>query len=111
MSTGTYLFTAFFGTRIGEDDFGNRYYTSSKGKRWVMYKGIPEASKVPAEWHRWLHRTTDEVPNNVKKYDWEKPHLPNLSGTDHSYAPKGHIKKGHKRNRATGDYTAWEPKE
>jgi NADH:ubiquinone oxidoreductase subunit len=111
MTIGTKLYTAFFGSRIGKDDFGNRYYTSKNGRRWVIYKGIAEASKVPAEWHRWLHKTTNDVPKDIKKRDWEKPHLPNLSGTEYSYAPKGHIKKGHNRNEATGDYIAWEPKE
>ncbi len=77
----------------------------------MVYKGIPEASKVPADWHRWLHKTTDEVPNidAQKTYDWQKPHLPNLSGTDLAYVPKGHIKAGAKRDRATGDYEAWKP--
>jgi NADH:ubiquinone oxidoreductase subunit len=111
MTIGTKLYTAFFGSRAGEDEFGNRYYTSGKGRRWVLYKGIAEGSKVPAEWHRWLHKTTDEVPSNVKKYDWEKPHLPNLSGTEHAYAPKGHLKKGHDHGPVTGEYQAWEPKE
>lgn len=114
-TTGTWIHTALFGTRVGEDEFGNRYYTSKKGhkkeRRWVIYKGIDEGSKVPAEWHRWLHKTTDETPKGGNKYDWEKPHIPNLTGTDYAYAPKGHIRKGHKRNPATGDYTAWEPKE
>ena len=111
MTIGTKLHTIFFGTRVGADEFGNRYYTSKNGRRWVLYKGIAEASKVPAEWHRWLHKTTDEVPNNVTKYDWEKPHLPNLSGTENAYAPKGHLRKGHDHGKVTGSYNAWEPKE
>ena len=106
---GTRLFTLFRGRKAGQDEFGNIYYTNSKGRRWVIYNGIAEASKVPAHWHRWLHKTTDEVPQNVQGHAWEKPHLPNLTGTDGAYVPKGHINSGTKRNKATGDYEAWKP--
>lgn len=110
MTIATKLYTKLFGKIAGEDEFGNKYYTDSKNKRWVMYKGMPEASKVPAEWHRWLHKTTDEVPNSSrKKYKWQKAHLPNLSGTEMAYVPKGHIKRGGKRDKTTGDYEAWKP--
>jgi NADH:ubiquinone oxidoreductase subunit len=110
MTIGTKLFTAICGKKVGEDEFGNRYFTSKKGRRWVMYNGIAEASKVPAIWHRWLHKTTDEVPTgNAPKHDWQKTHTPNLTGTTGAYAPKGHIKSGGKRAKATGDYTAWKP--
>ena len=111
MTIGTKLFTTFFGTNVGQDEFGNRYFTSKKGKRWVIYNGIAESSKVPAPWHRWLHKTTNETPSDITKKDWEKPHLPNLSGTEFAHAPKGHISKGHARNTATGDYVAWQPEE
>lgn len=111
MSIATKIATALFGNQVGTDEFENKYYTNSKGKRWVMYNGIPEASKVPADWHRWLHKTTDTAPKSSKpKYKWQKAHLPNLSGTDMAYAPKGHIKGGGKRDKTTGDYEAWEPK-
>ena len=107
---GTKLYTILTGKKLGEDEFGNSYYTNKKAKRWVVYKGIAEASKVPAEWHRWLHRTTDEVPvQDAKKYAWEKPHQPNLTGTEFSYAPKGHVEKGGKRDKVVGDYEAWKP--
>lgn len=106
---GTKLNTFLFGKKLGQDEFGNKYFTNSKGKRWVIYQGLDEASKVPAEWHRWLHKTTDELPVDVKKHSWEQQHLPNLTGTVHSYAPKGHISRGGKRSKTTGDYTAWKP--
>lgn len=110
MSIATKILTKLFGKSVGEDEFGNGYFTNSKGRRWVMYKGIPEASKVPAEWHRWLHKTTDDLPKSSrKKQKWQKPHLPNLSGTDMAYVPKGHIKRGGKREETTGDYEAWKP--
>lgn len=109
---GTTLYTLFFGTNVGQDDFGNKYYTrkgSDSQRRWVIYNGMDEASKVPAEWHRWLHKTTDEIPQDIKSHAWEKPHLPNLTGTDLAYVPKGHVNSGEKRNKATGDYEAWKP--
>jgi len=106
---GTTLFTILRGKKVGADEFGNKYYTSNKGRRWVIYNGIAEASKVPADWHRWLHKTTDETPQNIATQSWEKPHLPNLTGTDLAYVPKGHVNSGKKRNQATGDYEAWKP--
>ncbi len=108
---GTRLYTLLCGRKIGQDEFGNRYYTSKNGRRWVVYKGIPEASKVPGDWHRWLHKTTDDTPLEAphKPRDWEKPHLPNLTGTKNAYVPEGHILKGGKRPPATGDYSAWKP--
>ena len=111
MTITTKIASAIFGKKVGEDEFGNVYYTNSKkSRRWVIYKGIAEASKVPADWHRWLHKTTDETPKSTKKkYKWEKKHLPNLSGTDMAYVPKGHLKRGGKRDKTTGDYTAWKP--
>ncbi|SLN48822.1 NADH:ubiquinone oxidoreductase subunit NDUFA12 [Oceanibacterium hippocampi] len=116
---GTRLFTWLNGEPVGEDSFGNRYYTE-KGKgtglggakrRWVVYKGRPEASKVPAEWHSWLHHTVDALPTERARQpkDWEKPHLPNLSGTDHAYRPPGSVLAERSRPAATGDYEAWRP--
>ena len=111
MTISTKISTWLFGNSVGEDEFGNKYFTNKNGKRWVMYNGIAEASKVPSDWHRWLHKTTDEMPksNNKPKYKWQKLHLPNLSGTPFAYLPKGHIKRGAKRDKTTGDYEAWKP--
>ncbi len=103
---------------IGVDDFGNRYYEAKARKgynhtrRWVKYKEAPEASAVPPEWHGWLHHQTDVVPSEgVQSYrrKWQKPHKPNMTGTDQSYRPKGHELSGGKRDKVTGDYEAWVP--
>ena len=40
---------------------------------------------------------------------WQKPHLPNATGTAASYRPPGHDYEGGHRARATGDYEAWTP--
>ena len=116
-TVGTRIHTALFGKRVGEDRFGNIYYTEKKTakgrrtRRWVVYKGIVEGSKVPAEWPAWLHYTVD-APLSDKaedRYDWQKEHLPNLTGTKHAYRPAGHEYQGGQRAKATGDYQAWSP--
>ena len=116
---GTRLFTALHGKHIGTDAFGNRYFTEKskksgvRQKRWVLYKGIPEASKVPALWHAWLHYTTDLLPKEMQmpEYDWQKQHIPNLTGTAGAYVPPGHIHRASKRDATTSDYEAWNPED
>src|SRR3546814_19312322 len=80
-------------------------------RRWVVDNGEDEASRVPPEWHHWLHDTTDEVPtgSEAKRRPWQKEHLPNLTGTDLAYRPPGHTLKGGLREKATGDYEPWIP--
>ncbi len=114
---GTRLYTWLRGESVGEDEFGNRYYRDRgvaegrRRRRWVLYKGRPEASKVPPDWRAWLHRTIDEPPSwsPLPAKDWEKPHLPNLTGTRAAYLPRGHVLRGGERAVATGDYEAWRP--
>ena len=63
---GTQLWTARHGTRVGEDEQGNVYYQTQGGKRrWVIYNGEAEASRVPPEWHGWLHFTFDQPPTEA----------------------------------------------
>src|SRR5262249_10244133 len=60
-------------------------------RRWVIYKGLAEASLVPPSWHGWLHHIVDTPPTqeNAITYRWEKPHEPNLTGTPDAYRPSG----------------------
>lgn len=117
MTIGTRLFTWLCGEQVGTDAAGNRYYREKRPRpgrrerRWVIYKGAPEASKVPADWHGWLHHRTDEVPpaGGKRRWPWQKDHLPNLTGTAAAYRPPGHILRGGRRDRATGDYEPWRP--
>jgi len=125
MTITTRLHTLFCGQLVGTDQFGNRYYKRrgkthgdssaydkrKKETRWVLYKGMAEPSKVPAEWHGWLHYTLEKPPTerNIPHYDWEKPHLPNLTGTKGAYVPPGHLLKGAHRDSTTADYEAWVP--
>ncbi|MGH6798662.1 MAG: NADH:ubiquinone oxidoreductase subunit NDUFA12, partial [Roseiarcus sp.] len=43
------------------------------------------------------------------KYSWQKPHLPNLTGTPLAYRPPGSVLEGGHRAPATGDYEPWTP--
>ncbi len=116
---GTLMQTRFCGREAGRDQFGNVYYRSRKTpkgvreKRWVMYAGEPEASKVPPEWHIWLHHTIDApLPESSPFHKpWQKPYKPNATGTNEAYFPPGHVLAGGKRARTTGDYQAWTPDE
>tara|TARA_Y100001970_G_scaffold291932_1_gene431105 strand:- start:3572 stop:3931 length:360 start_codon:yes stop_codon:yes gene_type:complete len=87
---GTRLNTIFFGKLIGKDKFGNKYYQSKSNKRWVIYNGEVEASKIPDEWYSWMHKINNKIENkqDLKKYEWQKGHKPNLTGTPDSYHPK-----------------------
>ncbi len=115
MTLGTWLFTWWRGERVGGDDAGNRYFrdkrpsTRGRARRWVLYAGEAEASRVPAEWHAWLHHTTDEVPSARAKWAWQKEHRPNLTGTNEAYRPPGHVLVGGARQPATADYEPWRP--
>jgi NADH:ubiquinone oxidoreductase subunit len=112
---GTKLMTWWKGELVGSDRFGNRYYREKGGpssgeRRWVIYRGESEASKVPPEWHAWLHHSTDEVPPAERpRWPWEKDHLPNLTGTPFAHRPRGSVAAVAERPRATGDYEAWRP--
>ena len=115
MTIGTRLFTFFHGRLLGTDPLGNRYYEQKKvrpgarGRRWVMYAGVPEASAVPAEWHSWLHFTTDAPLPEASRKPWQLPHQLNLTGTACSYHPPGHDYSGGHRPQSTGDYESWTP--
>ena len=109
---GTRVFTARKGKKVGEDDQGNLFYQTADGKRrWVIYNGTAEASKVSSDWHGWLHHTFDEAPftTPLSRKDWEKDHSPNLTGTDGAYHPPGSVVTPTKRPHVAGDYEAWQP--
>ena len=112
---GTLLFTLAKGQMVGLDPEGNRYYVERrpvKGrreKRWVVFKGEVEASRIPPEWHAWLHYTAQAPLTGAVRKSWQKPHQHNLTGTGQAYLPPGHDLRGGKRSKATGDYQAWVP--
>ena len=107
---GTQLFTWRRGSKVGEDAIGNIYYRNDDdSRRWVIYNGAIEGSRVSPEWHGWLHWTWDEPPTEkpLVHQSWEKPHVPNLTGTDMAYAPVGSIRSAVPLRRT--DYEAWTP--
>ncbi len=113
---GTRLFTLFRGQPVGRDAAGNLYYQERKARgpgirqrRWVIFNGPEEATVIPSEWHAWLHHTVDAPLTEVPRHAWQKPHLPNYTGTALAYRPPGHDYKGGHRAAATGDYEAWSP--
>ena len=106
------------GRKVGSDEFGNTYYIQAKGvgplgvpRRFVVYKDLADASKVPPEWHGWLHYTVDTPPTeeDYQERPWQKPHEMNKTGTREAYRPKGSILTTERRPKATGDYQAWKP--
>ncbi|MEP3634189.1 MAG: NADH:ubiquinone oxidoreductase subunit NDUFA12 [Shimia thalassica] len=106
----TRLYTNRKGIKVGEDDQGNTYYhNKDDSKRWVMFNGEAEASRVSADWHGWLHRTFDEIPSEkpLAHKSWEKPHQENLTGTALAYAPAGSLRQTGTKERQ--DYEAWVP--
>ena len=106
------------GERVGSDAEGNVYYRDRRKRegvrerRWVVFNGgESEASRIPPEWHGWLHHQSDEPPTEQSRWrrDWQKPHEANPTGTAEAYLPPGDTLKGERRDRATGDYEPWIP--
>ena len=104
---GTFLYTIFFGKLVGRDEFGNKYYHNKNGKRWVIYNGEINASKITSDWFSWIHYITNNIPSEKtkKKFAWEKPHSENKTGTSESYRPNRITKKGKNFKK----YETWKP--
>jgi NADH:ubiquinone oxidoreductase subunit len=106
----TAIYTRRKGVKVGEDEQGNVYYESRDGKRrWVMFNGEVEASRISPDWHGWLHHTFDARPGDkpLAHKVWEKPHQENLTGTALAYAPAGSLRQAAPADRR--DYEAWSP--
>ena len=106
----TQFYTWRKGVKVGEDDQGNTYYTCRQGKRrWVIFNGESEASRVNADWHGWLHHTFKEPPTErpLSHKTWDKSHQENLTGTALAYAPSGSLRQAKPAVRQ--DYEAWQP--
>jgi NADH:ubiquinone oxidoreductase subunit len=119
---GTRFHTWRFGELVGTDELGNRYYrrtghiidpSSGAERRWVIYNGLADLSRVPPSWRQWLCPTTDVAPSEEAYVarEWERPPLPNLTGTPAAYRPRGSILAEGQRPAATGDYVPWRPGE
>jgi len=119
---GTSIWSSLNGEQVGTDAQGNKYYRGKKPvkagqpfagreRRWVIYAGANDASRVPAEWHGWLHGSFDGPPesNLPPPRIWEVDYTPNATGTAQAYRPAGALERGGTRAAATGDYEAWTP--
>ena len=69
--TGATWGTWFYGlrdkARSARMRMGNVYYeggrdTAGNPRRWVIYQGSNDASRVPPEWFSWLHHQVAQVP-------------------------------------------------
>jgi NADH:ubiquinone oxidoreductase subunit len=104
-------------TLVGEDQYGNKYYQENKAslegrpRRYVTYNGYAEASRVPADWHGWLHHTFDLPPTEdpFVLQPWEKEHRPNMTGTRFAYRPKGSLAGAGGGKALAASYQAWTP--
>ncbi|MEL7030396.1 MAG: NADH-ubiquinone oxidoreductase subunit NDUFA12 family protein, partial [Pseudomonadota bacterium] len=48
------------GDKVGEDEYGNQFFeersasaSDGRKRRWVVYKGFAEPSRVTPDWHGW----------------------------------------------------------
>ena len=109
------------GEFVGTDEFGNRYYQTKGGKkdpalgfvrRWVIYKGEADASRIPPGWYGWMLQKWDVPPTEDAAYvprEWERPHLPNQTGTPFAHRPSGSILRPEPRAKAMDGYQPWSP--
>ena len=106
-TVGTFIYTLLKGKLVGKDQFGNKYYSNSKDKkRWVIYKNIVESSKIPPEWHLWIHYLSKNKPSeNNNKFKWQKEYEENLTGTPKAYKPEGSLHSDSKKS--TKKYETW----
>lgn len=112
-TVGTALFTRMNGDEVGKDDAGNVYFASGgkNPRRWVIYNGNNDGSRVPPEWQAWLRGTIDDLPEKSlpPRRAFQKPAEPNLTGTLAAFRPDGALGSGRIRPASTGDYQPWIP--
>ncbi len=99
---GTRIYTFIFGKFKGKDYFGNKYYQSKSGKRWVIYNGEVDSSKIPNEWFSWMHFIKNKIENSqeLKKFDWQKKNTPNQTGTSKAFHPNKNNENDYKKYKS-----------
>ena len=121
---GTRILTWLRGELVGTDAYGNRYYRLkgdkpsrrgggrfSRERRWVIYQGEPEGSKVP------LGMACLAASHGRRAAGRSAPALPlgKAAPAEPDRAPRrpiiraGSVLRGGHRARATGDYEPWSP--
>lgn len=112
-SWGTSIFSRRNGKEVGRDEAGNIYFEHRKDKnrRWVLYTGNNDSSRVPPGWNAWLRGTIDGLPEAAlpARRKFEAAPQPNVTGTPEAYRPSGSLAGRGQRPAATGDYQAWKP--
>ena len=108
---GTALQVRLRGRQVGSDSLGNLYYGTKDGRRWVVYNGANDPSRIPPEWYSWLHHQIDAVPDEAlpPPPKFLREPSPNRTGTPAAYRPAGALERGGVRQAASGDYEAWTP--
>ena len=107
---GTQIFTWRKGIKVGEDDQGNLYFRDRNDqRRWVIYNGEVEASRVSPEWHGWLHKTWKNPPSEeeIMRKKWEKPHQKNLTVSALAFVTSVSMRNA--KAKETSDYEPWTP--
>jgi NADH:ubiquinone oxidoreductase subunit len=111
-TVGTSLFTWRNGQQVGTDALGNVYYRAKKGnRRWVIYNGSNDASRIPPDWYSWMHHQIEGLPDEAlpPAPKFLKAPSSNRTGTAEAYRPSGALERGGQRAAASGDYQAWTP--
>lgn len=112
-SWGTAISSRRYGEERGRDSGGNIYFQHRRdpSRRWVIYHGDNDASRVPPDWNLWLRGTIDDVPEKelppVRKF--QKAPTKNLTGTLAAFRPEGSLAGDKLRPASTGDYEPWIP--
>ena len=110
---GTAISSRLRGREVGRDDSGNTYFADRKNpaRRWVIYSGSNDGSRVPPDWQLWLRGSIDELPSkalpSVRKF--QATPTPNLTGTMEAFRPDGSLGSSNIRPASTGDYEPWVP--
>lgn len=112
-SWGTTIFSRRHGREVGRDDEGNVYFQGRKdpARRWVIYNGSNDGSRVPPNWQLWLRGSIEDLPGEAlppARHFQRKP-TPNLTGTIEAFRPGGALGTNRVRPASTGDYEPWTP--
>ncbi|KAF2858148.1 putative NADH-ubiquinone oxidoreductase subunit B17.2 [Piedraia hortae CBS 480.64] len=106
-----YIGDTKFGTIVGTDKFGNKYYENIDElplrTRWVDYKDKEfDPSQIEPGWHAWMSYMVDKPPTEDKLLQrevraWEpKEHLPSMTLSRSAYRPYSTTKSKN---------SAWQP--
>ena len=114
-TVNTCFYTWRKGELVGADEAGNKYYRAPSAlpesipeRRWVIFNGYSEASTIPPGWHGWMHHRAGAPPAPYRAREWQKDHVPNLTGSAAAYRPPGSI-LGAGPAAVEPDYQAWKP--